>query len=116
MRPTCGVAWPTSGAVVPARFNPQPAGWLIVAAALPATGSEFELRHAAAPELNPDPEDGWQDRITYRALLRSQRPDDGTVACLSCVFDFTAGRVVYRHAYALDTCHWRDAGERELAP
>jgi len=94
---------------------PAHAGWLIVAAALPAAGSEFKLRHAAAPELNPEPEDGWQDRITYRALLRSPRLDDGTVACLSCVFDFTAGQVVYRHAYALDTCHGAMPGERALA-
>lgn len=93
---------------------PAQAGWLLVAAALPADGSEFKLRHAAAPELNPEPEDGWQDRITYRALLRSLQPDDGTVACLSCVFDFAAGRVVYRHAYALDTCHGAMPGERAL--
>jgi len=93
---------------------PAHAGWLIVAAAVPIDGGEFKLRHAVAPELNPAPEDGWQDRITYRALLRSTRPDDGTVACLSCVFDFSAGHVVYRHAYALDTCHGAMPGERAL--
>jgi hypothetical protein len=93
---------------------PAHGGWLIVASALPADGDAFARRHAAAPDLNPDPDDGWQDRITYRALLRRSDPVDGSVACLSCVFDFAAGQVVYRHAYALDTCQGAVPGERAL--
>ena len=100
----------------PARFNPPAhGGWLIVASALPADGATFAARHEAAPELNPKPSDGWQDRITYRALLRSTDPTDGSVACLSCVFDYDAGRLSYRNAYALDTCQRGGPGERSLA-
>jgi hypothetical protein len=29
-----------------------------VASALPADGATFQRRHAAAPELNPEPDDG----------------------------------------------------------
>ena len=89
--------------------------WLVVAASLPADGPVFALRREVAPELNPEPEDGWQDRITYRTLLRSPDPADGSVACLSCVFDYSRGAVVYQHAYGLDTCPSTVPGERELA-
>ncbi len=89
--------------------------WLIVAASMPADGPVFALRREVAPELNPEPDDGWQDRITYRTLLRSPDPGDGSVACLSCVFDYSRGAVVYRHAYGLDTCPATVPGERELA-
>ena len=101
---------------LPARFNPPAhGGWLIVASALPDDGATFAARHEAAPERNTKPSDGWQDRITYRALLRSTDPTDGAVACLSCVFDYEAGRLSYRNAYALDTCQRGAPGERTLA-
>jgi hypothetical protein len=90
-------------------------GWLIVAAAQPADGSVFQLRRAVAPELNPVPGDGWQDRLTYRTLLRSPDPADGSVACLSCVFDYDGGTIFFRHAYALETCPSTVPDERELA-
>ena len=93
----------------------QQRAWLIVAAAQPADGPVFSLRHEVAPELNPTPDDDWQDRITYRTLLRSTDPADGSVACLSCVFDYERGAIAYRHAYALDTCPSTVPGERELA-
>lgn len=93
----------------------RPRTWLIVAAAQPVDGPVFALRHEVAPELNPTPGDDWQDRITYRTLLRSPDPAEGSVACLSCVFDYESGAIAYRHAYALDTCHSTVPGERELA-
>lgn len=100
----------------PARFAPPAhGGWLVAAAALPADGPAFAARHEAAPELNPQPSDGWQDRVTWRALLRAKDPTDGSVACLSCVFDYEAGRLTYRNAYALDTCQRGAPGERTLA-
>jgi hypothetical protein len=100
----------------PPRFAPPAhGGWLIIASALPADGAAFATRNEAAPELNPTPADGWQDRVTYRALLRSVSPTDGSVACLSCVFDYDAARLIYRHAYALDTCQRGSPGERTLA-
>jgi hypothetical protein len=100
----------------PTRFLPPAhGGWLIVASALPADGAAFAARNEAAPELNPARTDGWQDRVTYRALLRSANPTDGAVACLSCVFDYDAARLTYRHAYALDTCQRGSPGERTLA-
>jgi hypothetical protein len=97
-----------------ARFRPPAhGGWLIVTSALPADGAAFARRQEAAPELHPDPDDGWLDRIVYRALLRTA--DAGEVACLSCVFDYEGGRVTYRHAYALDTCRRAVPPERDLA-
>ena len=100
----------------PPRFAlPAHGGWLIVASALPADGAAFTARNEAAPELNPKPSDDWQDRVTYRALLRSANPSDDSVACLSCVFDYEGGRLTYRHAYALDTCQRGAPGERSLA-
>ena len=100
----------------PPRFAPPThGGWLIVASALPADGPAFAARHEAAPELNPEPGDGWQDRVTYRALLRATNPTDGAVACLSCVFDYDAGRLSYRNAYALDTRERGGPAERSLA-
>ena len=99
----------------PARFrSPAHSGWLVVASALPAEGPVFAARHEAAPGLNARPDHDWQDRITYRALLRSANPVDASVACLSCVFDYDAGRVTYRHAYALETCQHAGPGERAL--
>ena len=94
---------------------PTHGGWLIVASALPGDGEAFARRNAAAPELNPEPEDGWQDRVTYRALLRPANSADGAVACLSCVFDYEGARLTYRHAYALDTCRRAIPPERDLA-
>lgn len=93
---------------------PRHGGWLIVATAVAADSAAFARRHAVAPASNPEPDDGWQDRIVYRALLRRADPADGAVACLSCVFDVTGERVVYTHAYALDTCQGAMAGERSL--
>jgi hypothetical protein len=94
---------------------PASGGWLIVASALPADGDAFARRNSAAPELNPEPDDGWQDRIVYRALLRSPDPADSFVACLSCVFDYEGAQIAYRHAYALDTCRRAVPPERDLA-
>jgi hypothetical protein len=92
---------------------PANGGWLIVASALPADGEAIRRRHEAAPELNPEPADGWQDRVTYRGLVRG--PDGEAAACLSCVFDYEAAVLVYRHAYALDTCRRAVPPERDLA-
>ena len=72
------------------------------------------LTALAACSHDPEPDDGWQDRITYRTLLRSSDPADGSVACLSCIFDYSRGAVVYQHAYGLDTCPSTVPGEREL--
>lgn len=94
---------------------PRQRGWLIVASALPAEGQAFARRHAAAPELHPEPTDGWQDRVTYRAVLRPVDRADGTVACLSCVFDYENAIFAYRQAYALDTCRRAIPPERDLA-
>jgi hypothetical protein len=100
----------------PPRFRPPThAGWLIVASALPADGKQFTRRNEAAPDLNPAPADGWQDRVTYRGLLRHADPVDGTLACLSCVFDYEGTTIAYRHAYALDTCRRAVPPERDLA-
>ena len=100
----------------PNRFQaPAHGGWLIVASALPADGEAFTRRNVAAPELNPEPEDGWQDRITYRALLHGVDRAEGAVACLSCVFDYEGAELAYRHAYALDTCRRAIPPERDLA-
>ncbi len=93
---------------------PVHGGWLVVASAVADDSAVFAQRHAAAPEANPKPDDGWQDRVTYRALLRRADSADGSTACLSCVFDVTGERVVYRHAYALDTCQGPMAGDRSL--
>lgn len=93
---------------------PDHGGWLVVASAVAADSATFAQRHAAAPGANPLPDDGWQDRVTYRGLLRRADPADGAVACLSCVFDVTGEQVVYRAAYALDTCQGAMAGERSL--
>jgi hypothetical protein len=101
--------------VADARVPVRQHAWLIVAAAQPASGAVFALRREVAPELNPMPADDWQDRVTYRTLLRSPNPADGSVACLSCVFDYESGTIAYRHAYALDTCPSTVPGERELA-
>ena len=99
----------------PARFQlPAHGGWLVIASALPAAGPVFAARNEAAPDLNPEPDDDWQDRITYRALLRSANPVDASAICLSCVFDYGAGKVTYRHAYALETCQRAAPGERGL--
>ena len=100
----------------PSRFQPPAhGGWLIVASTLSAEGDTFARRHAASPEFNPEPEDGWQDRITYRALLRPVDRADASVACLSCVFDYEGAELSYRHAYALDTCRRAIPPERDLA-
>ena len=97
-----------------AQFRPPAhGGWLIVTSALPADGAAFARRQEVAPELHPDLDDGWLDRIVYRALLRTADARD--VACLSCVFDYEGGRVIYRHAYALDTCRRAVPPERDLA-
>jgi hypothetical protein len=111
----CLVAFEGEGSLQSRWAGVRPEGWLIVASALPADGPAFALRHEVAPELNPAPDDGWQDRITYRTLLRSPDSADGAVACLSCVFDYDNRSVAYRQAYALDTCAGSVPGERELA-
>jgi hypothetical protein len=92
---------------------PAGGGWLIVASAIPADGEAFRRRHEAAPALNPEPADGWHDRVTYRGLSRG--PDGEAAACLSCVFDYEEAVLVYRHAYALDTCRRAVPPERDLA-
>ena len=89
--------------------------WLIVASALPVGGAGYARRIAAAPELVAEPDDDWLDRITYRTLLHASAAQDRSVACLSCVFDYAAGRVVYRHAYGLDTCRRAVPPERDFA-
>jgi hypothetical protein len=94
---------------------PEHGGWLIVASAQAVDDPAYRQRRAAAPELGGEPDDDWLDRITYRALLRSADAADGSVACLSCVFDFENGQVAFRHAYALDTCRRAVPPERDLA-
>ena len=89
--------------------------WLVVASALPADGDAFARRQAAAPELHPDPDDGWLDRIVYRALLRAADPSDPTTACLSCVFDYEGGAVVFRRALGMDRCERAVPPERDVA-
>lgn len=89
--------------------------WLIVASALPVDGAGYARRLAAAPELTAKPDDDWLDRITYRTLLRAADPQDGSVACLSCVFDYVGGRVAFQSAYGLDTCRRAVPPERDLA-
>lgn len=89
--------------------------WLIVASALPVDGAGYARRLAAAPELVTEPDDDWLDRITYRTLLRAADAQDGSVACLSCVFDYAAGRVAYQRAYGLETCRRAVPPERDLA-
>lgn len=89
--------------------------WLIVASAQAVGDPSYRRRRAAAPELRAEPDDDWLDRITYRALLRSSDPSDGSIACLSCAFDYEGGRVAFRHAYALDTCRRAVPPERDLA-
>lgn len=102
------------GASADGFLPPSHGGWLIVVAAVAADSAAFARRHAAAPASNPEPDDGWQDRIVYRAVLRRADVADGAVACLSCVFDVSGERVVYTYAYALDTCQGAMAGERSL--
>ena len=100
----------------PGQFQPPAhATWLIVASALPVDGATFQRRQAAAPELNPEPDDDWQDRVVYRALLRPADRSASAVACLSCVFDHEDGKLAYRRAYALDTCRRAVPPERDLA-
>jgi hypothetical protein len=100
----------------PGPFRPPAlATWLIVASALPVDGATFQRRRAAAPELNPEPDDGWQDRVVYRVLLRPPDRADSAVACLSCVFDHEDGQLAYRRAHALDTCRRAVPPERDLA-
>lgn len=110
----CVLDFHGDGAPADSFLPPAHGGWLIVTAAAAADSAAFAQRHAAAPASNPEPDDGWQDRIIYRTLLRRADPADGAAACLTCVFDVTGERVVYRHAYALDTCQGAMAGERSL--
>ncbi|MFO1048409.1 MAG: hypothetical protein U1E52_10985 [Geminicoccaceae bacterium] len=100
----------TSGFQLPAHGQ-----WLIVASALPVGGAGYARRLAAAPELVAEPDDDWLDRITYRTLMRAADPQDGAVACLSCVFDYVGGRVAFQTAYGLDTCRRAVPPERDLA-
>ena len=103
-------------AAAPGRFAPPAHGtWLIVAQSMPADGTAFRRRHAAAPELNPEPDDGWADRVVFRALLRAAEPTSGAVACLSCVFDYEAAALTYQRAYGLDACRRAVPPERDLA-
>ena len=103
-------------AEAPGQFEPPAHGtWLIVAQSLPVDGAAFRRRHAAAPELNPEPEDGWADRVVFRALLRAADPTSGAVACLSCVFDYEAAALTYQRAYGLDACRRAVPPERDLA-
>ncbi len=100
----------------PGRFRPPAhATWLIVASALPVEGDFFRRRHQVAPEMNPVPGDGWQDRLVYRSLLRSTDDVAGSVACLSCEFDYEGAALVYRRAYALDACRRAIPPEQDLA-
>ncbi|MGD9507160.1 MAG: hypothetical protein AB7O95_01280 [Geminicoccaceae bacterium] len=94
---------------------PAHGGWLIVASAQEVGDPGYRRREAALPGSVGEVEDGWLDRIAYRALLRSADPSSGAVACLSCVFGFEGGRLTFRHAYALDTCRRAVPPERDLA-
>jgi hypothetical protein len=94
---------------------PAHGGWLIVTSAQAVDGAADRRRQAVAPEPVDEPGDGWRDRVVYRALLRSADMADHSAACLSCVFDFEDGRIAFRNAYALETCHRAIPPERDLA-
>jgi hypothetical protein len=104
------VAGVASGLAPPAHGS-----WLIVASALAADGPAFARRRDAAPELHPEPDDGWQDRVVFRTLLRPADRSVPGAACLSCIFEREDDRLSFRHGYALPRCDRAVPPERDLA-